>query len=135
VTRVVVDASAWLELVCGQDRWESVSDLVGSEVQLHVPALCDVEVVSGLRKLVLRGPFAAPAAEQALQNYRALAPRRHPHEPLMTRMLELRDVLSAYDATYVALAEGLDARLATLDRSLARTAFGDLGLKPALPVD
>lgn len=36
--------------------------------------------------------------------------------------LELRDVLSAYDATYVALAEGLRADLITADRRLARGA-------------
>jgi predicted nucleic acid-binding protein len=32
----------------------------------------------------------------------------------------LRDVVTAYDAMYVALAEGLDAPLVTRDRKLAR---------------
>ena len=39
---------------------------------------------------------------------------------LLGRIWELRDNLTAYDATYVALAEAIEAPLVTMDRRLAR---------------
>jgi predicted nucleic acid-binding protein len=45
---------------------------------------------------------------------------RYPAHSLLNRMWELRDNLSAYDATYVALAELLDCSLLTADGRLAR---------------
>jgi len=45
---------------------------------------------------------------------------RYPHAPLADRIWELRENLTAYDATYVALAEVLDAPLVTMDARLAR---------------
>ena len=42
------------------------------------------------------------------------------HSRLATRAWEFRDSVTYYDATYVALAELLDAPLVTLDRRLAR---------------
>jgi predicted nucleic acid-binding protein len=47
---------------------------------------------------------------------------RYPHEPLLLRVWELRDNLSAYDAIYVALAEALGLPLITRDRRLAEAA-------------
>jgi len=44
----------------------------------------------------------------------------HHHLPLLPRIGELRDRLSAYDAAYVALAEELAAPLLTDDHRLAR---------------
>ena len=44
---------------------------------------------------------------------------RYTHEPLMTRIWELRDNLTASDAAYVALAEGLRVPLVTCDVRLA----------------
>lgn len=40
--------------------------------------------------------------------------------PLLARIWELRDNLTAYDAAYVALAEALDALLLTADGPLER---------------
>jgi predicted nucleic acid-binding protein len=45
---------------------------------------------------------------------------RFVHEPLLDRVWSWRDDLSAYDATYVAMAELFDATLWTADRRLAR---------------
>lgn len=45
----------------------------------------------------------------------------YPHRPLMERIWELRHTLSAYDASYVALAELLPAPLVTCDARLARS--------------
>jgi predicted nucleic acid-binding protein len=60
-------------------------------------------------------------ARQALRNLAALGLNLHAHGPLVPRAWALRANLSAYDAMYVALAEGLRAPLLTLDARLART--------------
>jgi len=59
----------------------------------------------------------------ALQDYLDLPITRHPHEPLLWRIWDLRDNLGAYDAAYVALAEALGATLVTCDAKL-RAASG-----------
>lgn len=92
------------------------------DADVHVPALCDVEVVSALRRALLARSMGEQRAHEALADYRALPLTRHGHEPLLERVLALRHNLSAYDATYVALAEGLGAELLTADRGLARAA-------------
>ncbi|RED36140.1 hypothetical protein BJ123_10873 [Rhodopseudomonas thermotolerans] len=48
--------------------------------------------------------------------------QRHPHEFLLPRIWQLRNNLTAYDATYVALAEVLEAPLLTRDKRLAGAA-------------
>ena len=45
---------------------------------------------------------------------------RHPTFPLLHRVWELRDNLSAYDASYVALAEALGCPLVTADARITR---------------
>jgi predicted nucleic acid-binding protein len=45
---------------------------------------------------------------------------RYPVFSLLERVWELRDNLSAYDASYVALAEALQCNLVTADRRLSR---------------
>jgi predicted nucleic acid-binding protein len=56
----------------------------------------------------------------ALADMVALPLRRARHRPLLARCWELRDNLTVYDASYVALAEALDATLLTGDERLAR---------------
>jgi predicted nucleic acid-binding protein len=87
---------------------------------VHVPALCDVEVVAGLRRGVLRGSLSARRATEAVEDYLDLPLTRHGHQGLLERILELRPNFSAYDATYVALAEWLHADLLTADAGLKR---------------
>ncbi len=115
---IVLDASAILPglLADGESR-----ALLARE-DVHVPHLADPEVVHGLRANVLRGAVPAGAAEDALARSTALGVRRHAATSLLPRVWALRDVLSAYDATYVALAELLGCPLATGDRGIARAA-------------
>jgi predicted nucleic acid-binding protein len=46
---------------------------------------------------------------------------RHGHAPLLSRVWELRESMTAYDAAYIALAEGLEAPLLTCDAKLRRS--------------
>jgi len=49
-----------------------------------------------------------------------LAITRHSTFPMLDRVWELRDNLTAYDAAYVALAEAFDCPLVTADARISR---------------
>ncbi len=118
---IVVDASALLELVLRSERGERVADrALDPEEALHAPHLIDVEVTQTLRRLVLLKDLSPGRAKLALDDYLALVVERHPHIELVPRLWQLRETLTAYDAAYVALAEGLNAPLLTCDGKLAR---------------
>jgi predicted nucleic acid-binding protein len=90
-----------------------------AEVPVHVPYLIDSEVVSALRRQVAYGVISADVGRSALQVWGVLGLFRYGAVGLFDRIWELRDNLTAYDATYVALAEHLDAPLLTLDARIA----------------
>jgi predicted nucleic acid-binding protein len=113
---IVTDASAVLELVLRTRRYpELARRILDPEESLHAPHLVDLEVAQVLRRYWLTGELTARRAEEALADLRDLQLERHPHEPLLARVWELRHNLTAYDAVYVALAEGLSAPLLTCD--------------------
>ncbi len=119
--RIVLDASALIEYLLRTRSSASVQKAVEAKVtDLHIPALCDVEVCSGLRSGLLRSKLGQERAEEAVTDYLDLPLVRHGHMFLISRILQLRDNFSAYGATYVALAEVLEATLVTADRSLFR---------------
>lgn len=85
-----------------------------------VPHLADSEVAHALRAQALRGTVAPHAAGAALAGWAQLGLRRFAAVGLLDRVWELRDNLSAYDATYVSLAEALGCELVTADARLAQ---------------
>ena len=117
--RLVVDASVVVDLL-GRFRPEPIEALLfAADAALAAPALLDVEVLQALRKLDLQG--AIPASRDDLtDSLRALRIRRYPHASLLEEIWALRRNLTAYDATYIALARQLDAALVTRDDRLAR---------------
>jgi predicted nucleic acid-binding protein len=100
--------------------------LRNNEFDAHVPHLAIIETVSVLRGLVGASKLTESRAEGALQDLVQLPVVRHPHEPLLEWVWQLRANLTAYDATYVALAETLDATLLTCDARLARAPLADV---------
>ena len=118
---IVLDASALVELILDTTTGQLVAARIADPVEgLHVPHLADIEVVQALRRYVREGDINAEAAAVALDDLRALDLQRHAHEPLLGRVWELRENLTAYDAVYVALAEVLDGVLLTCDGPLSR---------------
>lgn len=116
---IVADGSALVEYLLRTDEGIALEErLTAPGADIHVPAVCDVEVTSALRGLLLGDRLTTQRCEKAVRAYLDLPLTRHGHTNHLTRILELRHNMSAYDATYVALAEGLDAALLTADRRL-----------------
>ena len=123
---LVVDATAVTELLLGRPAGDSVARHVADHGSaLHAPHLVDVEVLSALRRLVTSGQATVARAEEAIADLLDLPIERYPHDILVPRVWQLRENFSAYDASYVALAEALadePVPLLTADARLARVA-------------
>ena len=117
---LVVDASvlAVALLDDGPDGDQLPARLHGED--LAAPSLIDLEVVSVWRGLARGGQLEARRVAFALEDLRALPLQRVDHGALVMRCWELRENLTVYDASYVALAEALQATLLTGDRRIAR---------------
>lgn len=119
---IVVDASALIELLLRRPGAPKTIAAISDRRALHAPQLVDTEVLHVLRRWVLRDWLSLARAEIALDDLRELPLVHHDHRPLRDRVWRLRERMSAYDATYVSLAEALGATLVTADRRLARAA-------------
>ena len=84
------------------------------------PHLVDSEVVQAIRSKVLRAEIGVDDAALAVQTWGRLGIDRVGAAGLLARIWELRENVSAYDATYVAVAEALAVPLVTADARLAR---------------
>jgi predicted nucleic acid-binding protein len=121
VRTVVADASAIVEYLLRTEAAGAIGPVVTDpDTDVHVPALCDVEVAAAIRRALLVRRISIERAEEAVEDYLDLPLIRHGHEPLMAPILRRRANFSAYDATYVTLAEALSARLLSADRRLLR---------------
>lgn len=116
---LVLDASAVVEALLGSTTGLAVRQRLRS-TQLHAPAHLDAEVLSALRRLHRAGDIAADAVTTRLTELAAAPITRHPLPELLTSAWQIRDRLRLADALYVALAEGLGARLLTTDARLVR---------------
>lgn len=134
---LVLDASAAAELLLGRPSGPAVaSHLTAHGFDLHAPHLLDVEILSVIRRLVASGEATRERGEQAIDDLLALPLERYPHDVLVRRAWEHRDNFSAYDATYVALAEALardHVPILTADARFARTIEAHAGV-PAILV-
>ena len=118
---IVVDASAVVEVLLQLGAAERVMErLFDAGDSLHAPELLDIEVAQVLRRYARAGDISSARGAEAVRDLAELPLTRHEHGPLLDRVWQLRNNLTAYDATYVALAEGLDAVLVTRDAALAR---------------
>lgn len=85
---------------------------------LAAPHLMLVEVTNVLRRATSSGDISPDVASLAHADLVDLPVELFPYAPFAARVWELRESVTAYDAWYVALAEDLDAGLATLDTRL-----------------
>ena len=117
---IVLDASAAIEwLLRTQTGIKIDKRLFSPQVALYAPHLLDAEVAQVLRRYVRDKTITAQRGQEALEDLGDLPLNRYPHDFLIPRVWELRATLTAYDASYVALAELLDASLLTCDGRIA----------------
>ena len=116
---LVVDTSAVLAALTATDPPAGLLERLAGDGDLHAPHLVDTEFLHALRRMTIGGHLTEDRAADARTDYADFALTRYPHQPLSDRVWQLRHNLTAYDATFVALAEALDTRLVTCDARLA----------------
>ena len=117
---LVVDTSAVVAALVGRPPDRRLADRLGADGDLHAPHLLDVELLHALGRLVRTGQLSEERAADARADFAELAVVRYGHQPLAERAWELRDNLTACDATFVALAEALGVPLVTCDAGITR---------------
>ena len=116
---IVVDTSAVLAALIGKPVDADLLARLDDDGDLHAPHLIDVELLHALRRLVAQRQVTEERAADARGDFDDLILIRYPHHQLADRIWDLRHNLTAYDATFVALAEALGAPLVTCDSGLA----------------
>lgn len=117
---IIVDASVVIEIVLATPEGHAIQQrLRATERPLGAPHLIDLEVLQVLRRLSRHHEIDAAQAQDALRLLNALPVNRFEHQIVNDRIWPLRNTLTAYDASYFALAELLDAPLWTRDRKFA----------------
>ena len=118
---IVIDCAAVIDALSGLADTEELRSFIVDE-DLHAPSLLDYEIVAAVRGMTLCGHFTSARAHDLLNDYDDLSVRIWPSvHALRHRAFQLRDKVSACDATYVGLAEALDCPLLTRDARLARS--------------
>lgn len=118
---LVIDASAVIEvLTVDPAEIPDLAQRVHDAEWMSAPDLIDYEVLNVLRKMVARGDIDIELAEESRLALRDLRLSRHPMtDDMSDRVWQLRHNSSAYDASYLALAEHLDVPFVTAERRLS----------------
>src|SRR3989304_6188180 len=119
VIRCVIDASVAAEFLLRTTLGRKIAEIVEGAF-LAAPELLDVEVLSVLRRAVLRQRLEDRRARLALDDLAAWPIDRIPHAALLPEARRAAHNVSAYDAFYVAAARLYDAPLLTADGPLSR---------------
>ena len=117
---LVVDASVVVAALIDSGSTGQWAENLLLNAPVQAPQLMPVEAANILRRAALFGDIGEDLAAMAHRDLLVLPCSLFPYELVADRVWALRANITAYDASYVALAELMDAELATLDRSLAR---------------
>jgi predicted nucleic acid-binding protein len=115
MTAIVVDNSILLYALAEAETNELIWRRLSAPRVLHAPHLIDFEFANVLRGLVLGGKLKPEVADDIRSDFADLPIERHPGKVVAERVWELRANFTAYDASYIALAELLDCPLLTGD--------------------
>ncbi|HTU09012.1 MAG TPA: type II toxin-antitoxin system VapC family toxin [Trebonia sp.] len=116
---LVVDASMVVAALVDSGRDGRWAESLLTSDSLAAPHPLPAEAASILRGSALAGTISAEDASLAHADLLDLRVELFPYAPFAARIWALRENVTSYDAWYVAVAETLDAPLATLDGRLA----------------
>ena len=117
---IVVDSSVVVAALIDRGSVGKWAEGVLMSGRLSAPHLMPVEAANILRRSASAGDISIDVASLAHQDLMSLPIELFPYSLCASRVWELRSTVTAYDAWYVALAETIGARLATLDIRLSR---------------
>jgi len=117
--RYVIDASAAVEYLLRTPLGLKLADTIEGAFLL-APELLDVEVLSVLRRAVLRQQLQQHRAAVALEDLIDWPVERIPHASLIQEAWRHCHTVTPYDAIYLAVARLYDATLLTADGPLTR---------------
>lgn len=116
---IVIDASAAIEVLLDARSAASITEFLDTDQpQLGAPHLIDLEIIQVLRRHLRNRALSHERAREAVADWQAFPVLRYPHDDLLSRVFEMRDNATSYDAVYIALAEALNAPLLTHDAKL-----------------
>ena len=115
----VIDASVLVAALVDFGSAGVWAESIISRMPLASPELVLAETSNVLRRLERAGQVTRSEATRAHQDLLLLDLTLFPFAPFAERIWVLRFNLTSYDAWYVALAEGLECPLATLDHRLS----------------
>jgi predicted nucleic acid-binding protein len=127
---VVLDSNVAVALALDAGRGPAVEERLreweDTDEGLHAPSLFRFEVANALTRNIVAGAIDSVDARAAWQRIAAIEINLHGLQdgPAVIEVARKLKRESAYDASYIALAQELDGELWTLDGPLARNAAG-----------
>jgi predicted nucleic acid-binding protein len=117
---IVLDASAMVDWLLQTPAGQRIEQRIYARNEtLHSVHLLDVEFTQVLRRLMRERTLIPTRAEEAMEDLMALRITRYAPVLLLSRIWQLRNNMTVYDAAYVAFAEELKAPLITRDQKIA----------------
>ncbi len=123
----VVDASIAVEYLLRTPAGTEFARISRGK-RLVAPELIDAEVMSSIRRAVLRGELTELRATRVLESLINWPIERIPHAVLVMRAWDHRNNVTAYDALYIAAAQMHGMELITSDGRLSRAPVGDIAV-------
>jgi predicted nucleic acid-binding protein len=116
---IVVDTSAWVDMVLGRES-DALADLLERDGHWVVPEHFSIEALNALRGGFLGGKVDDLGLARAVRSLADAQLDVWPTAPLIPRIVQLVRNATAYDAAYIALAEDLHCPIVASDAKLAR---------------
>lgn len=122
-SKVVIDASVALAFLLPDEREIKIDALFKAlaegEVEIFIPALFYFEIANGLRSAVVRKRISSKLAGKLLKNLVKLKLGEKKTDWIETFQIALKENISFYDASYLALARKEKIPLLSLDKLLS----------------
>ena len=116
---IVVDASIVVHLIVDAAVDPSIVELVRRAERLTAPHIIDLEVLNALRRHRQYKKISPERLTIALADFASIPIERHTTNHLNSRIWQLCNNLTPYDACYIALAEELNIPLLSRDAKMS----------------